>query len=112
MTHRTNHHLRRHLSVILITPFLTQARAFHLQMSSMTKSVKLSHIQNDMNRKDEALTGSKPSTLFIHGLDSSSHTWRSTLQRLSSPGVAIDCRGCGSSPLGNAKDFTPEALTE
>ena len=82
-----------------------------MNMSSITKTVKLSHIQNGVDPKDLASTG-RPSTLFIHGLDSSSHTWRSTLERLSSPGVAIDCRGYGASPLGNPKDFTPDALIE
>mmetsp|Transcript_16909 Transcript_16909/g.33747 ORF Transcript_16909/g.33747 Transcript_16909/m.33747 type:complete len:346 (-) Transcript_16909:1242-2279(-) len=51
-----------------------------------------------------------PTTLLIHGLDSSSHTWRVVQQSLSTPSVAIDCRGCGRSALGDPKLFSPEAI--
>jgi pimeloyl-ACP methyl ester carboxylesterase len=51
-----------------------------------------------------------PATLLIHGLDSSSHTWRRTLKSLAErgcPAVAVDCRGCGLSELGDdVADFT------
>mmetsp|Transcript_21175 Transcript_21175/g.34681 ORF Transcript_21175/g.34681 Transcript_21175/m.34681 type:complete len:320 (+) Transcript_21175:62-1021(+) len=55
-------------------------------------------------------TEDEPVTLFIHGLDSSSHTWRRVQQSILSPSIAIDCRGCGHSDLGNPDDFTPDAL--
>ncbi|KAL7541214.1 hypothetical protein ACHAXR_010725 [Thalassiosira sp. AJA248-18] len=53
-----------------------------------------------------------PTTLFIHGLDSSSQTWRGVQQSLATPSVAIDCRGCGRSELGDPNTFSPDALVE
>ena len=60
----------------------------------------------------EKCNGDGPTTLFIHGLDSSSHTWRNVQQSLATPSVAIDCRSCGKSDLGNPLEFTPDALVE
>ena len=54
----------------------------------------------------------RPTTLLIHGLDSSSHTWRGVQEGLSTPSIAIDCRGCGRSELGDPQDFTPEAIAD
>ena len=54
-----------------------------------------------------------PTTIFIHGLDSSKETWAGTLSQLSKigyPAMAIDLRGHGESPLGKIIDFTPENL--
>ena len=51
-----------------------------------------------------------PATLFIHGLDSSSHTWRSVQKSLPYYSVSVDCRGCGRSDLGDPDHFSPEAL--
>lgn len=53
-----------------------------------------------------------PTTLLIHGLDSSSHTWGGVQEALSTPSVAIDCRGCGRSELGDPQDFTPDAIAD
>ena len=55
---------------------------------------------------------SAPTTLLVHGLDSSSHTWRGVQQSLSTPSVAIDCRGCGRSALGDPELFSPEAIVQ
>ena len=55
-----------------------------------------------------------PAVLLIHGLDSSAHTWKS-VQPLHLPhcaSVAVDCRGCGRSPLGDPDDFTTESVVE
>jgi len=51
-----------------------------------------------------------PTTLLIHGLDSSSHTWRNVLKDISTPAVAIDARGCGMTPLGDPNEFTEESI--
>jgi pimeloyl-ACP methyl ester carboxylesterase len=51
-------------------------------------------------------------TLLIHGLDSSSHTWRGVQESLPTPSVAIDCRGCGRSALGDSSDFSPDSIVE
>lgn len=74
--------------------------------------MKLASRQNNRNNED---TGSSqeeslPPTLFLHGLDSSSHTWRKILNSLESKAVALDLRGCGNSPLGNSKHFSPDAI--
>ena len=72
-----------------------------------SSNLAISYVEScgcDANTEDE------PVTLFIHGLDSSSHTWRNVQQSISSPSIAIDCRGCGKSDLGDPDDFTPDAL--
>lgn len=53
-----------------------------------------------------------PTTLFIHGLDSSSHTWRGVQESLPTPSIAIDCRGCGRSALGEQADFAPDSVAD
>ena len=56
-----------------------------------------------------------PATLLVHGLDSSSHTWRGLLEDLGSSGfgaLAVDNRGCGKSPLGDPTLFSPDALVD
>jgi pimeloyl-ACP methyl ester carboxylesterase len=58
-------------------------------------------------------TPTLPTTVFLHGLDSSKETWSGPLSRLSKlgyPAIALDLRGHGESPLGDVKDFTPENL--
>jgi len=52
-----------------------------------------------------------PTVLFIHGLDSSKHTWRDVNRRMQSDGfdsMSIDLRGWGSSPLGEREDYNIE----
>ncbi|EJK48892.1 hypothetical protein THAOC_32275, partial [Thalassiosira oceanica] len=53
-----------------------------------------------------------PATLFIHGLDSSSRTWKGVQEVLRYPSISIDCRGCGKSEMGSLAEFTPQALVE
>lgn len=101
-------------------------------MSSSTpvklNSLEIPHIKDaNANRhqhhKAQAKKGSSdiipssriPPTLFLHGLDSSSHTWRHTLTSLLdehgyTKAVALDLRGCGYSPLGNPGDFCPDSI--
>eukprot|EP00571_Detonula_confervacea_P003748 CAMPEP_0172320052 /NCGR_PEP_ID=MMETSP1058-20130122/39486_1 /TAXON_ID=83371 /ORGANISM="Detonula confervacea, Strain CCMP 353" /LENGTH=317 /DNA_ID=CAMNT_0013035235 /DNA_START=108 /DNA_END=1061 /DNA_ORIENTATION=+ len=82
--------------------------AFQLKTGSIISSASLSisFVQNKVKNS------AGPTTLFIHGLDSSSQTWRGIQQSLDTPSVAIDCRGCGRSALGNPDDFSPDALVE
>ena len=54
-----------------------------------------------------------PTTVLVHGLDSSKETWSglvSDLNRLGFPAIALDLRGHGESPMGDPKDFGPETL--
>lgn len=53
-----------------------------------------------------------PWTVFVHGLDSSSKTWKDTMEHLDTPCLAIDQRGSGYSPLGNPDDFSQDSLVE
>jgi len=56
---------------------------------------------------------STPLVVLVHGLDSWSGTWGSTMQGLAArgiPSVAVDLRGCGFSPLGKPEDFGPTQL--
>lgn len=53
--------------------------------------------------------------VLIHGLDSSSHTWKRTMDSLEAAGVgavAMDCRGCGRSDLGDPDNFSPSSLVD
>jgi pimeloyl-ACP methyl ester carboxylesterase len=53
-----------------------------------------------------------PVTILVHGLDSSSKTWETTMPHLDGPSVAVDQRGSGYSPLGNPDNFSQSALVE
>eukprot|EP00965_Chrysotila_dentata_P118009 3900911-Pleurochrysis_carterae.AAC.4 len=54
-----------------------------------------------------------PTTIFIHGLDSSKETWKGILAEMAKqglPALAFDLRGHGESPLGAPEDFSTDAL--
>ena len=54
-----------------------------------------------------------PTTVFVHGLDSSKQTWssvQSDLLQRGYPSIAMDLRGHGESDLGDPSDFSAEAL--
>ena len=54
-----------------------------------------------------------PTTVFVHGLDSSKDTWAPVILDLVKAGypcLALDQRGHGHSPLGDPEQFGPEAL--
>ena len=79
--------------------------------STNINTVKLSHEENSPSTNIlEVEPRPLPPTLFLHGLDSSSHTWRNTLGELESNAVAIDLRGCGHSPLGDPLEFSPQGI--
>jgi pimeloyl-ACP methyl ester carboxylesterase len=57
----------------------------------------------------------RPTSVLVHGLDSSRETWKSTIGALAVcgyPAVALDLRGHGESPLGGVSDFSPTTLAE
>jgi len=54
-----------------------------------------------------------PTTVLVHGLDSSKQTWHAVLPKLHEaglPALALDQRGHGESPLGDPETFSTEAL--
>ncbi len=54
-----------------------------------------------------------PTTVLVHGLDSSKDTWVPIIQDLCKagyPAIALDQRGHGETPVGPPEDFTPDAL--
>ena len=54
-----------------------------------------------------------PTTVLVHGLDSSKETWSGVLAELTSrgyPAMALDLRGHGESPFGPPDDFSAETL--
>ena len=54
-----------------------------------------------------------PTTVLLHGLDSSKETWSGVLADLAAqgyPAMALDLRGHGESPLGDPAAFGPETL--
>lgn len=100
----------RALSVIMVIMAALSSHsssAFQLKSGSIISANNLSI--SYVECKGET---SGPATLFIHGLDSSAHTWRGVQQSLATPSVAIDCRGCGKSSLGSPNEFSPDALVE
>ena len=55
----------------------------------------------------------RPTTVLVHGLDSSKQTWETCLATLACEGypvLAVDLRGHGESALGRAADFAPATL--
>jgi len=82
--------------------------AFQLKPGSVRTAAGLS-----ISHVESKGTTNGPTTLFIHGLDSSKQTFRDIQQNnLSTPSIAIDNRGCGKSDLGNPHLFSPDALVE
>lgn len=56
-----------------------------------------------------------PTTVLVHGLDSSKETFSGVVAELNAagyPALALDLRGHGESPLGAEVDFTPAALAD
>ena len=50
-----------------------------------------------------------PTTVLVHGLDSSKQTWHAVLPKLHEaglPALALDQRGHGESPLGDPETFS------
>ena len=80
-----------------------------LRPNTITSSSNLAISYVESHRHDDANTD-EPVTFFIHGLDSSSHTWRRVQQSLTTPTIAIDCRGCGRSELGDPDEFDADGL--
>mgnify|MGYP002632290466 CR=1 FL=1 len=61
------------------------------------------------------LSPHRPTTVLVHGLDSSKETWNGVLAQLATagyPAIALDLRGHGESPLGDPKGFTAQQLAE
>jgi pimeloyl-ACP methyl ester carboxylesterase len=54
----------------------------------------------------------RPLCVLVHGLGSYSGTWKSTMDALSSPCLAVDQRGCGTSPDLSDDSFSQDALVE
>ena len=55
----------------------------------------------------------RPTTVFVHGLDSAKDTWISVeanMKLADYPVLALDLRGHGESPLGNPEDFSTATL--
>ena len=90
--------------------------------SSSFATIKLSHRQNFIQHQQQQQHSiDTVPILFLHGLDSSSHTWRRTLQALEEdeaeddrqyPAVALDLRGCGYSDLGDVNQFHPASIVQ
>ena len=71
----------------------------------MASSTTALHLASRTFIADEAGAMKRLPVLFIHGLDSSKHTWRDVNKLLQGQGydsVSVDLRGWGSSPLGKS----------
>ena len=101
------------------TSSLTSATVIMLSdKAKQTNVMPLSYLETPTDgseRKQPDGSPLAPPILLVHGLDSSSHTWRSILDDLGATGhdaVAVDQRGCGTSPLGDPNRFSPDALVD
>lgn len=97
-----------YLLSLLLMPIKTSAMTLPRTIISSSNNLAISYVASCP--PPNGANTDEPATLFIHGLDSSSHTWRRVQQHIASPSIAIDCRGCGNSELGNPDDFTADAL--
>lgn len=99
--------------VIVITPI-----CMSLSMSQGTpipSPIQLSFRENIYTKvTSSSLTKDLPNVVFIHGLDSSSHTWRDILVQVEefTKAIAFDMRGCGTSPLADADEFSPDNIVQ
>lgn len=80
-----------------VTAFTPSSSAACISLASSSRSVNI------------------PTTVLVHGLDSSRETFKGTAARLLEDGypcLTLDLRGHGESPLGDPDDFTASALGE
>jgi len=87
----------------------------HGTSASVRSPIQLSFRANTFPKmSSSSVTKDLPKLVFIHGLDSSSHTWRNILDQvqLYTKAIAFDMRGCGASPLGNVNEFTPYNIVQ
>ncbi len=91
------------LSIAAMAPSCIRSR----KITSSSSNLVISYVES---YPDDADNNNEPVAILIHGLDSSSHTWRKVQQSLSTPSIAIDCRGCGHSDLGHPDEFGAEGL--
>ena len=83
-------------------------------LSLYTRIVHHSPTSSTTTSEEPAKDRTTPWTVLVHGLDSSSATWKSTMEQLGSftSVLAYDQRGSGYSPLGTIQDFSQDALVE
>jgi len=94
----------QHLSTPAVAPARAHCRALATGAGATTANVRLA---------STIKTPHFPTTVLVHGLDSSKETWSgivSDLTRLGFPAIALDLRGHGESPMGDPQDFGPETL--
>lgn len=101
------------LLVIILSPLCMSLSIS--QGISVRSPIQLSFRENTFPKETSpSRTKDLPNIVFIHGLDSSSHTWRNVLHQVQAytKAIAFDMRGCGTSPLGNVDQFTPDQIVQ
>mmetsp|Transcript_18266 Transcript_18266/g.27671 ORF Transcript_18266/g.27671 Transcript_18266/m.27671 type:complete len:262 (+) Transcript_18266:216-1001(+) len=101
-------------SCLLASSFSSTAKTMLSNDAVEENIVPLSFLETSVNNGKVEQSESLP-TLLIHGLDSSSQTWRGLLGDLGATGfeaMAVDQRGCGKSLLGDPELFSPDALVD
>jgi len=74
--------------------------------------MKIHTLRSDSAGNNSQASNRPLTTIMIHGLDSSSKTWPKIMDKLSTPCVALDQRGCGESELGDPAEFSQEILVD
>lgn len=94
----------------LSVPVLLLLLSTTMALTSRSKLVELTSVRRGWTD----IESKKTVVAFLHGLDSSSHTWKGILPSAgySTAYIALDLRGCGTSPFGDPSDFSQDALVE
>ena len=101
-----------HRLAITVFPALLLTHSLHL-----SRSLSRCEGQSKIKIASTISTPNHPTTIFIHGLDSSKETWSGVINDLTSsgyPAIAIDLRGHGESPFGtiNKEEFSSKMLSD
>jgi len=98
------------------TPCCNLALQALLSTGKSSTNMNLAYVNNHDDRplSESADDAPLPISVFIHGLDSSSHTWGNILSAIApySISFAIDLRGNGKSPLGDPDEFSVNSIVE
>lgn len=115
MTHRLFsvpfHRIIRVLPVLLL---INSAQCSNSKGNNKSTCTNGCHRRN-INLASTISSPNHPTTIFIHGLDSSKETWSGVLNFMTAsgyPAIAIDLRGHGESPVGLLNDFSSKSLSD
>ena len=115
MTHRVfSVPFQRIIRILPVLSLLNSAQCSNKGNNKATSSTNNGCYRSKINLASTISSPNHPTTIFIHGLDSSKETWSGVLNFLTAsgyPAIAVDLRGHGESPVGNLNDFSSKTLS-